>query len=227
MATLCAPCGEVGERVAELLARCPPLQVQLAGAIVPPVKLRPKEIKSRCSRLAVPAEGNHPALGGGQLKSELAQTMFQPHELLWAQQACYRDVFVDVFPMDTYPSPMNSHSFLCFSVAFSSRGNHTRGTDTVRPSSNTTVIASLEQDTSTATASLLATKVGIPTLQEKSSIFADDLTNDRQLMTAKPGSMPDSPDQARTSHNVRHAQHAYEAARDPPNCKKRIDTHEP
>src|SRR5206468_5997828 len=108
-----------------------------------------------------------------------------PHELLWAQQACYRDVFVDVFPMDTYPSPMNSHSFLCFSVAFSSRGNHTRGTDTVRPSSNTTVIASLEQDTSTATASLLATKVGIPTLQEKSSIFADDLTNDRQLMTAK------------------------------------------
>src|SRR5437773_11743838 len=82
MATLFAPCGEVGERVAELLARCPPLQVQLAGAILPPVKLEPEEIKPRCSRLAVPAEGNHPALGGGQLKPELAQTMLQrPKEM--------------------------------------------------------------------------------------------------------------------------------------------------
>jgi hypothetical protein len=55
----------------------------------------------------------------------------------------------------------------------------------VRPSSRTTVSASLEQDTSIATASLLATEVGIPSLQEKISILVHEFTNDRQLMTAK------------------------------------------
>src|SRR4030095_15879013 len=83
------------------------------------------------------------------------------------------------------PPPINSHPFLCLSVAFKSRGNHTKGTDTVRPSSSTTVSASLEQDTSIATASLLATEVGIPSLQEKISILVHEFTNDRQLMTAK------------------------------------------
>ena len=77
MTALFAPCREVGQRVAKLLARCPPLQVRLAGAILPPVKLEPKEIEPRCTRLTVPAERNHPALGGGQLKPELAQTMLQ------------------------------------------------------------------------------------------------------------------------------------------------------
>src|SRR2546428_6236555 len=48
------------------------------------------------------------------------------------------------------PPPINSHSLLCFSVALKSRGNHTSGTDTVRPSSSTTVKASLEHETSTA-----------------------------------------------------------------------------
>ena len=42
------------------------------------------------------------------------------------------------------PPPMNFHSFLCFSVAFNNRGNHANGTDTDRPSSSTTVKASLE-----------------------------------------------------------------------------------
>src|SRR2546426_10864113 len=36
------------------------------------------------------------------------------------------------------PPPINPHSLLCFSVALKSRGNHTSGTDTVRPSSSTT-----------------------------------------------------------------------------------------
>src|SRR5438093_7358572 len=64
------------------------------------------------------------------------------------------------------PPPINPHSLLCFSVALKSRGNHTSGTDTVRPSSSTTVKASLEHETSTAIASLLTTEVCIPSLQE-------------------------------------------------------------
>src|SRR5437867_13188615 len=84
------------------------------------------------------------------------------------------------------PPPINSHSFLCFSVAFKSRGNHTNGTDTVRPSSSTTVNASLEQDRSTAIASLLATEVDIPSLQEKIPFLFDKFSNDRQLVTSKP-----------------------------------------
>src|SRR6266581_4429872 len=82
MAALFAPCGEVGQRVTELLARCPPLQMRFAGAILPPVKLKPEEIEPRGTRFTIPAEGNHPALGGGQLKPELAQTMLQrPKEM--------------------------------------------------------------------------------------------------------------------------------------------------
>jgi hypothetical protein len=56
----------------------------------------------------------------------------------------------------------------------------------VRPSSSTTVNASREQDASIAIASLLATKVGIPSLQEKISILFDQVANDCQLMTSKP-----------------------------------------
>src|SRR2546422_2866253 len=82
MTTLLAPLGEVQQRVAELLARCPPLQMRFASAILSPVKLKPKEVEPYCTRLRIPAEGNHPALGGGQLKPELLQTMLQrPKEM--------------------------------------------------------------------------------------------------------------------------------------------------
>src|SRR5439155_5453189 len=81
--------------------------------------------------------------------------------------------------------PINSHSLLCFSVALKSRGNHTSGTDTVRPSSSTTVKASLEHETSTAIASLLTTEVCIPSLQEKISILFNQFTNNRQLVASK------------------------------------------
>src|SRR3990172_4112537 len=80
---------------------------------------------------------------------------------------------------------MNSHSFLCFGVALRSLGNHTRGTDTVRPSSSTTVSASSEQATSTASVSLLSTKVGIPFLQEQISIFQYEFSNHSQFVTSK------------------------------------------
>src|SRR5438093_6612524 len=83
MAALLAPLCEVRQRVAELLARRPPLQMWLARAILSPVKLKPEEIEPCCTRLSVPAEGNHPALGGGQLQSELAQALLQrPVEML-------------------------------------------------------------------------------------------------------------------------------------------------
>src|SRR3990167_4046778 len=80
---------------------------------------------------------------------------------------------------------MNSHFFLCFGVAFRSLGNHTRGTDTVRPSSSTTVSASSEQATSTASVSLLSTKVGIPLLQEQISISQYEFSNHSQFVASK------------------------------------------
>jgi hypothetical protein len=80
---------------------------------------------------------------------------------------------------------MGSHSFLCSEVAARRRGNQTRGTDTVRPSSRTTVSASSEQDTSTANVSLFSTKVGIPLLQKQISILEHEPSNDRQFVTSK------------------------------------------
>ena len=83
MAALLAPRGEVRQRVAEFLPGRPPLQMRLAGAIGSPAELESEEIEPRCSRLAGPVERDHPALGGGQLKSELFQTMLQrPEEML-------------------------------------------------------------------------------------------------------------------------------------------------
>src|SRR2546427_7688861 len=56
--------------------------MRFASAILSPVKLKPKEVEPYSTRLRIPAEGNHPALGGGQLKPELAQTMLQrPKEM--------------------------------------------------------------------------------------------------------------------------------------------------
>jgi hypothetical protein len=60
------------------------------------------------------------------------------------------------------PPPIGSQSFRCFGVAARSRGNHTNGTETVRPSSRTTISESSEHETSTANASPLSTEVGIP-----------------------------------------------------------------
>ena len=83
MAALLAPLGEVGQRISELLARGPPLDMRLARAVFSPGKLKPEKIEPRGARLAGRAERNHPAFGGGQLKSELFQAMLQrPKEML-------------------------------------------------------------------------------------------------------------------------------------------------
>src|SRR5262245_47033422 len=82
MAILLAPLSEAGQRIPELLARCSPLQMRFASAILSPAKLKPEEVEPCGTRLRIPAEGNHPALGGGQLKPELLQTMLQrPKEM--------------------------------------------------------------------------------------------------------------------------------------------------
>ena len=83
------------------------------------------------------------------------------------------------------PPPIGSQSLRCCGVADRSRGNHTKGTDTVRPSSRTTVSEWSELDTSTARASLLSTKVGIPLLQEEISILQHELANCCELVTSK------------------------------------------
>jgi hypothetical protein len=68
------------------------------------------------------------------------------------------------------PPPIDSQSLRCRGVAARSRGNHTNGTETVRPSSRTTTNESSEQETSTANASPLSTEVGIPLLHKELSI---------------------------------------------------------
>ena len=80
---------------------------------------------------------------------------------------------------------MNSQWLLSFGVASNNLGNLTRGTDRLRPSCKITVRASSVQETSTARASLLSTKVGIPLLQKQISVFAHELSNHGQLMAAK------------------------------------------
>jgi hypothetical protein len=83
------------------------------------------------------------------------------------------------------PPPIGSQSLRCCGVAARSRGNHTNGTETVRPSSRTTINESSEHETSTADTSPLSTEVGIPLLQKKLSILDHELSNRRQFVTAK------------------------------------------
>ena len=79
----------------------------------------------------------------------------------------------------------------------------------MRPSSSTTVSASREQDTSTATASLLATKVGIPSLQEKISILLDHLRMPSTHGFENPVRRSDGIEPE--LRNARHAQREYGA----------------
>src|ERR1700736_5977282 len=83
------------------------------------------------------------------------------------------------------PPPIDSQFLRCRGVAARSRGNHTNGTETVRPSSRTTINESSEHETSTANASPLATEVGIPLLQKELSILVHELSNRRQFVTPK------------------------------------------
>ena len=74
---LFAPLREAGQRIPKLLAGGPPLHMRLTGAILLPRKLEPQKVELCCPRLTAPAEGNHPAFGGGQFQSILFQAKFQ------------------------------------------------------------------------------------------------------------------------------------------------------
>ena len=83
------------------------------------------------------------------------------------------------------PPPISSQSDRSRGDASASRGNHTSGTETTRPSDNVTDSASLEHDTSTASVSAFSTKVLIPFLQEELLVLPNDLPNLSHLVPAK------------------------------------------
>jgi hypothetical protein len=83
------------------------------------------------------------------------------------------------------PPPINSHSDRWRGDASASRGNHTRGTETTRPSVSVTESASIDQDTSTTNASVFSVKVLIPSLQKKRRILDNYLSNVGHLIRSK------------------------------------------
>ena len=84
------------------------------------------------------------------------------------------------------PPPIGSQAFRCRGEADTGRGNHSRGTETERPSSSTTVNESSEHETSTANASLVSAETGIPVLQEEIPMLVHKPPNCGQLVTPKP-----------------------------------------
>ena len=83
------------------------------------------------------------------------------------------------------PPPINSHSDRWRGDASASRGNHTRGTETTRPSVSVTESASIEQDTSTTNASVFSVKVLIPSLQKERRILDNYFSNAGHLIRSK------------------------------------------
>src|ERR1039458_4084384 len=83
------------------------------------------------------------------------------------------------------PPPISSHSDCSRVDAPASLGNHTRGTETTRPSDNVTHSASPEHSTSTASVSALATKVLMPFLQEEICVLHHDVANLGRLVPPK------------------------------------------
>src|ERR1035438_5712638 len=83
------------------------------------------------------------------------------------------------------PPPINSQSDRWRGEASASGGNHTRGTETTRPSVSVTESASVEQDPSTTRASVFSVKVLIPSLQEELRILNNYLSNVGHLIRSK------------------------------------------
>src|ERR1039458_7566745 len=101
------------------------------------------------------------------------------------------------------PPPINSHSDRWRGDASASRGNHTRGTETTRPSVSVTESASIEQDTSTTSASVFSVKLLIPSLQEELSIlnnYFSDVGSSHSL--ENPSRRRPQQDQAKTSRTA-------------------------
>src|ERR1035438_2156422 len=83
------------------------------------------------------------------------------------------------------PPPINSHSDRWRGEASASRGNHTRGTETTRPSVSVTESASIEQDTSTTSASVFSANVLIPSLQKELRILNNYFSEVGHLIRSK------------------------------------------
>src|SRR5882724_6377618 len=83
------------------------------------------------------------------------------------------------------PPPINSQPDRCRGDASASRGNHTSGTETTRPSVSVTESASVEHATSTASVSVFSVKVVIPFLQEELRILNNHFPNLGHLICSK------------------------------------------
>ena len=83
------------------------------------------------------------------------------------------------------PPPINSQWDRCRGDASASRGNHTRGTETTRPSVSVTESASIEHDTSTASVSVFSVKVVIPFLQEELRILTNEFPDVGHFICSK------------------------------------------
>src|ERR1700691_1710850 len=86
------------------------------------------------------------------------------------------------------PPPISSQSDRSRFDAPASLGNHTRGTETTRPSESVTHNASREHETSTASVSTFATKVLMPFPQEQGCVLHHDFPNLDHLVR------PETPD---------------------------------
>src|ERR1035438_10889913 len=83
------------------------------------------------------------------------------------------------------PPPISSQSDRSRLDASASLGNHTSGAETTRPSESLTHRASREHDTSTASVSVLDTKVLMPFLQKDSRVPHHDFPDLGHLVRPK------------------------------------------
>src|SRR5258708_28299406 len=99
------------------------------------------------------------------------------------------------------PPPINSQPDRCRGDASASRGNHTSGTETTRPSVSVTESASVEHATSTASVSVFSVKVVIPFLQEELRILNNYFPNvGSSHLLENPSRRQPVQDRAKTSH---------------------------
>jgi hypothetical protein len=83
------------------------------------------------------------------------------------------------------PPPISSHFFRSRTEARRSRGKHSSGTDSSRPSANFTIILASVKATPDAKGRNLLAKMGMPSLQEETSFFAHYSTQLRDLVSPK------------------------------------------
>ena len=109
-----------------------------------------------------------------------------PYKFLGLQQAGHGDILINSLPVNADSATDQFPGLFLFRRCLQETRDQARGTETVRPSSSTTVRSSLLHDTSRASAPLGCTEVRIPFLQEENSVLDNKLPNNGQLVTSKP-----------------------------------------